>query len=264
LDILLFGDHIINLPDLTVPHPQMHLRSFVLNCLCEIDSEIIHPTLKVSIKRLKERLNNADFVIESDRPQLISIAGLIGVGKTTLTKKLSNKLNCDLLFEPYDTNPFMPKVYGGNEELALDSELYFLTSRSEQLAPNLLKPNQIYISDYILDKSLIYAKIWLDSDQLQLYEKIYLPLIKYLIKPTLVIYLTDSIENCMERIHDRKRPYEQKIQKQFLQKLEDSYKKLFTDWKISPVIKISIPKFNCYDDSDIDKLVNQIKYYIAL
>jgi len=219
LDILLFGGDILSSPDLTVPHPQMHLRSFVLNGLCQLNGELLHPVMKISFNELNARLNGCDFALNPDKPQLVSIAGNIGVGKTTLAKKHADRLGCELLLEPYDENPFMPDVYAGKKELALDSQLYFLTCRAEQLDPNSLEHERICISDYVFDKELIYARRLLDAHQLALYEKIYPPFAAKVAEPVLVVYMRDPVENCLERIHSRNRPYEQRIELQFLKGL---------------------------------------------
>ncbi len=258
LDILLFGSRVIDSPRLTVPHPQMHLRSFVLKGLCQLNGDLLHPVIKESVNELANRLGGCDFVPNPDLPQLVSIAGVIGVGKTTLTKKLSKRLGCKILLEPYDTNPFMPDVYAGKKELALDSQLYFLTSRVEQLNHNTLKKGQIYISDYIFDKELIYSSQTLTPEQLALYGKIYQPSVRKVTLPVLVIYLTDSPQNCLERIHKRNRPYEQKIEQRFLEKLDADYRQLLNHWKICPVIRISTP-----EDINVEHLVNQIRYYVV-
>jgi len=263
LDILLYGSGVIDSPHLTVPHPQMHLRSFVLKGLCQLDANLLHPVMNESVCELANRLNGCDFVPNPDLPQLISIAGIIGVGKTTLADKLSSRLNCQMLPEPYDTNPFMPDVYAGKKELALDSQLYFLTSRIEQLSHNTLKKGQIYITDYIFDKELIYSSQTLTPEQLALYEKIYQPSKHKVTLPVLVIYLTDSLQNCLDRIHRRNRPYEQKIELQFLENLDAGYERLFSDWKICPVIRKQTSELDYSDDANIGHLAEQIKCYIA-
>ena len=263
LDLLLFGADVINHPNLTVPHPQMHLRSFVLKGLCRLNPELVHPVIKESMKELAARLNDVDYVLNPDVPQLVSIAGIIGVGKTTLAEKLSKLLCCTLLLEAYDTNPFMPDVYAGKKELALDSQLYFLTTRTEQLNPNILAPGQTAVSDYIFDKELVYARRLLDARQLALYENTYPSFSGQVVSPVLVIYLRDSAQRCLERIHRRNRPYEQKIELQFLEALDSDYEQLFKDWKICPVIRIPISKFDCTKDSDMSYLAEQIKGYIA-
>ena len=256
LDLLLFGRQTINSPDLTVPHPQMHLRSFVLKGLCQLNARLLHPVIKEPVDELAARLNDTDFVLNPEQPQLVSIAGIIGVGKTTLAKNLSALLGCKCLLEPYDSNPFMPDVYAGRKEMALDSQLFFLTHRVEQLNHNTLTPGQIAISDYIFDKELIYAKRLLNAEQLSLYEKIHRPSGAKVAAPVLVIYLRDSAQKCLERIHKRNRPYEQKIELQFLEALNADYEQLFTDWKTCPVIRTSI-------GADIDHLISQIKGYVA-
>ncbi len=258
LDLLLYGDEIIDGPDLTVPHAQMYLRSFVLRGLCQLDGDLVHPILKESISELAGRLNGCDFALDRDMPQLVSIAGVIGVGKTTLAKKLADRLGCEVLFEPYDTNPFMPDVYAGRKELALDSQLYFLTGRAEQLDRDVLSTGPVHISDYVFDKELIYARRLLDGRQLALYETIYPPLAARVAPPILVIYMRNSPWTCLERIHSRNRPYEQQIELPFLEALHSDYERLFADWKICPVIRISK-----LDDADVDHLVNQIKYYTS-
>ncbi|MDD5327139.1 MAG: 2-amino-4-hydroxy-6-hydroxymethyldihydropteridine diphosphokinase [Phycisphaerae bacterium] len=264
LDILLFGDEIINSPRLTIPHSQMHLRSFVLKGLCQLDAELLHPVIKEPMKELAGRLNNADFVLNPELPQLISVAGVIGVGKTTLAKKLSDILGCKCILEPYDENPFLPDVYAGKKELALDSQLFFLTGRVKQLTRSALAAGQITISDYVFDKELIYAQILLDAEQLALYKGIYPPFSEAVVSPALVIYLTDSVQNCLERIHRRNRPYEQKIEPQFLDALSRGHEKLFADWKKCPVIRLSMLQFDFMRDDNVQSLANQIKSYIAI
>lgn len=262
LDILLFGRKIINNSNLTVPHPQMHLRSFVLKGLCQLNPELSHPVIKESVNELAARLNGSDFVPNPDVPQLVSIAGIIGIGKTTLTGKLSSLLGCKSVFEAYDKNPFLPQVYAGRNELALDSQLFFLTSRATQLNRTTLQPGQLVVSDYVFDKELIYARRLLNAWQLSLYEQIYPTFSVKVDAPVLVIYLTGPPQQCLERIHKRNRPYEQKIELQFLEALDSDYEQLFTEWRACPVIRISMSEFDCRRDGDIEHLANQIRSYV--
>ena len=262
LDLLLFGREVISTPDLTVPHRQMHVRSFVLKGLCQLNGDLLHPVINESMTELAARLNGGDYVLNSDQPQLVSVAGIIGVGKTTLTKKLSSSLGCKILLEPYDTNPFMPDVYAGKKELALDSQLYFLTTRFEQMNRNTLSPGQIAISDYIFGKELIYARRLLNAQQLALYEEICPPFAAKVAAPVLVIYMRDSAQKCLKRIHRRNRPYEQEIELQFLEALDRDYQQLFVDWKTCPVIRKQMSQFDCSQHADIEHLANQVKSYV--
>ena len=258
LDLLLFGQEVIESPDLTVPHPRMHLRSFVLTGLCQLDGDLIHPVLKESARELARRLSGLDFVLDPHLPQLVSVAGNIGVGKTTLAKKLAAELGSQVLFEAYDTNPFLPEVYAGKNELALDSQLYFLTTRIEQLDPSVLAQGQTCISDYVFDKELIYARRLLDARQFALYEDIYHLVAGKVASPVLVMYMDDSPQNCLDRIHRRNRPYEQQIRLPFLEALGNDYERLLGDWKVCPVVRV--PKA---EDADVEHLANQVKYYTA-
>lgn len=263
LDLLLFDERIIDTDELIVPHSQMHLRSFVLKGLCQFNPKLIHPVMKVTARKLAERLNGDDFVLDSNKPQLINIAGNIGVGKTTLAKKLAGWFDCPVLFEPYDTNPFMPDVYAGKKELALDSQLFFLTNRIEQLDSKNMSPGTIYISDYVFEKEQIYARALLSSQQLTLYENIYKPFSAQVISPVLVIYMQDAPQDCLERIHSRNRPYEQQIQLSFLQQLDCDYDQLFADWKLSPVICLPTSKLDYTNDEYFENLIDQINCYVT-
>jgi 2-amino-4-hydroxy-6-hydroxymethyldihydropteridine diphosphokinase len=263
LDLLLFGQEVVNLPHLTIPHPQMHLRSFVLKGLRQLNGSLLHPVIKEPVSKLADRLGGCDFVLNPDVPQLISMAGVIGVGKTTLARKLSKWLGCKIFLEPYDTNPFLPAVYAGKKELALDSQLYFLTNRTKQLNRDTLPAGRITISDYIFEKERVYAKLLLSPQQLDLYKRIYPSFAAKVAPPVLVIYMTDSPRKCLERIHKRNRPYEQKIKLQFLDALDAAHQRLFADWKTCPVIRLSGSNFDCTKPADINHLANQIKCYVA-
>jgi len=263
LDLLLFGSEVVNLPYLTVPHPQMHLRSFVLKGLCQLNSDLLHPMIKVRVRELADRLNGCDFALNPNVPQVVSVAGIIGVGKTTLAESLVDQLDCKLLLEPYNTNPFLPEVYAGKKELALDCQLYFLTSRAEQLNHRTLPRGQVAVSDYIFNQERIYATRLLNVRQLALYEQIYKPFSAQVAPPVLVIYLCDSIQKCLQRIRRRNRPYEQKIKLEFLQTLNSDYEQLFAEWKVCPVIRLSMSKFNGRRNNNIEHLANQVRFYVA-
>ena len=262
LDLLLYDDVILDSPRLCIPHRQLHLRSFVLAGLCELDPDRIHPAMKEPMSRLAERLNGASFFLDPSQAQLISIAGLIGVGKTTLAGNLAGLLDAEAIFEEYDTNPYLPQVYAGRRDKALECELYFLSSSAQQLNRDRLSPGGIYITDYIFDKARIYARCWLNPEQLAEYEKIYSGQSQYLALPALVLYLYDSPQNCLDRIHRRQRPYEQNITLDFLAGLEGQYRQLMDGWKQCPVIRISARQ--CRTDRQLERLAEQIRYYLAV
>ncbi len=113
LDLLVFGDQVIDLPDLRVPHPEMHLRSFVLEGLRQLAPGLVHPVVGETVTELAGRLNGRSFARDAAVPQLVCIAGAIGVGKTTWAQRLAAAMEGQVLCEPYATNPFMPEVYAG-------------------------------------------------------------------------------------------------------------------------------------------------------
>jgi len=263
LDILLYGDQIIQTPDLTIPHSQMHLRSFVLQPLCEFDPDIIHPVIKQPVRELAARLAGNDFIIDSTAAQLISVAGIIGVGKTTLAEALARALNCPLIPEAYDTNPYLADVYAGKKHLALDCQTYFLNSRIEQLNPQKLQPAHPFVTDYIFAKEMIYAQQSLASEQFIVYKQRNSAVADSIARPVLVIYMKDSPQACLDRIHSRNRPYEQRIEIDTLTQLYNEYEKLFSDWPLSPLISIDVGSFNCLDTASIASLANEVNSYIC-
>jgi deoxyguanosine kinase len=310
LDLLLFNNDIIKTKTLTVPHRDLHLRSFVLSDLCKLNENLVHPILKEPVEVLANRLNGRNFLpagakhcaaVPAAAKQLISIAGNIGAGKTTLARGLAEILGrdkppinertpqtqtaglgakysaavpaaakqrrdkshltrCELILEQYDTNPFLAKVYAGDKELALDSQLYFLTSRVEQLSPEKFNGSRQAVTDYVFQKELIYAGLLLTKAQLELYGKIYERLAAGIIEPAILIYLADWPQQCLKRIHNRNRPYEQKIRMSFLERIDAGYKKLVSEWNLSPVI--TLKDFNCLNEKEVEGLASEIKYYL--
>ena len=263
LDILLFGDEVIRTSELVIPHRQMHLRSFVLKGLCELVPQLVHPVLEESVSVLCSRLGGKNFYFDVNRPQLVSIAGVIGAGKTTLAKGLSDILGFKLIKEAYEANPFLKRVYAGERAVALDSQLYFLLSRCEQLKANGLAPNQTAVSDYIMDKEMIYARIWLDEVQLEMYKKINAVMSKTVAEPALAVYLKLSAANCLERIKRRNRPFEQKIDLQFLEKLHIGYEELFAGFNRCPVVMIDAGSFDFRQSQQVEQFGRKINYYIG-
>jgi 2-amino-4-hydroxy-6-hydroxymethyldihydropteridine diphosphokinase len=264
LDLLLFGEQIIQRPNLTVPHPQMHLRSFVLDGLCQLDPSLVHPVLKETVVELAKRLGGADFVLRPEAPQLVSIAGPIAVGKTTLAERLAGIFKGRILHEPYNTNPFLPKVCAGVKELGLACQLYFLIHRSEQLNPQTLPLERISLSDYVFDQELIYAKRCLEADQWEVYKDVYPRYAEKVAMPALVIYLQDSATNCLDRVHMRNRPYEQRITLDFMGALREDYEQLFAGWNRCPLIRLPASEIRPDDGLAAEHLALQIRAYTAI
>ncbi len=262
LDLLLYGGEIISTPALTVPHSQMHLRSFVLKGMSQLNGELMHPVLKRSMNELAARLNGGDFFLSPDRPQLISIAGIIGVGKTTLARGLAEALDCPMIAEAYDTNPYMPQVYAGRKDLALDSQLYFLNSRAEQIGKDKLIPGAAAVTDYIFDKEMIFATMTLSPEQLDSYMPAHDTVAAAVAECVLAVHLHDSPAACMARIDSRNRPYEKKIDLPALEAFAQDYDRLFAGWRKCPVIRLDAGRFNCTDAAQVRVLADEMRHYV--
>ncbi len=262
LDLLLYGDEIIDTETLTVPHAAMHLRSFVLKPMCQAGADVIHPVLKRSIQELAARLNGGDFWLSGDRPQLISVAGVIGVGKTTLARGLAEALDCEMVPEAYDTNPYMVEVYAGRKDLALDSQLYFLHSRVKQLHRGALEPTKAVVTDYVFDKEMIYARRTLDASQFVAYSAEYDAVAAEVVSPVLVVYMHDLAASCLKRIGLRNRPYEKGLDLAALEGFAADYRQLFAAWDKSPVLRLDVGNFNCMNWREVKALAEEVRCYI--
>jgi deoxyadenosine/deoxycytidine kinase len=240
----------------------MHLRSFVLEPLAEIAGDLVHPTLKEPISTLADRLGGGDYVIDAQVPQLISIAGVIGVGKTTLASGLVQSLSGVMKREAYDTNPYIADACAGDSDAALNSQLHFLISRLEQLDKKTMASGEIFIADYVFEKDRVFAERTLSPDQMIFYNERSQRVVKSIASPVLVIYMTDSADAVLERIHARNRPYEQQIQPGSIEELSECYEKLFAGWDKCPVIRVSVSDFDPRKQENVEQLTNEIKHYI--
>ena len=261
LDLLYFNDLVLESEHLTLPHLQMHLRSFVLKPLSEIAPDKLHPILKLTTTQMLKITRGGNYHNQG-RPAIVYIAGNIGAGKTTLSKTLSSRLDTNLILEDYQHNPFLPFVYQGRKDLALNSELYFLDKSREQLSYGVVRQGQRYISDYMPEKSLIFPKYWLNSqEQLIFYEQFERAVVNFW-TPSILIHLTCPAEICLERIKNRARKYENRISPEFLVELGKDYDKMVGKWRKSPVLEFDTAKINLKNEDNISKIADIVEYYL--
>ena len=238
LDIILIEDQIINNNLLTVPHPSMHLREFVLAPLNDIDPNINHPILNKNsnellkscesgdVKKLREILTNPKDQFDISKFKYIAIEGNIGAGKTSLAKKISIDFNSKLILERFADNPFLPKFYEDPDRYAFTLEMSFLAERYQQITDDLSQLNifnDSIVSDYDIFKSLIFSKITLSEDEFALYRKLFFSMYKDILKPDLYIYLNQNIDRLKENIKKRGRDYEQNIDSKYLKSINSGY-----------------------------------------
>ena len=158
-------------------------------------------------------------------PDYIVVEGPIGVGKTTLAKRLAKSFNTELMLELATENPFLPRFYSDPKTVALPTQLFFLFQRAKQIASfrqkDMFRP--IQVSDFLIEKDKLFASVILDSDELNLYQQVYNQLTIDNYAPDLVIYLQAPIETLMRRIMIRGYDYEKAINHDYLKKISDAY-----------------------------------------
>jgi deoxyguanosine kinase len=271
IDIITYGDEVIKTENLEVPHPRMHLRSFVLQPLLDLQLDYIHPILKRNIVELiKECPDSNDFEVISalenpiDTYRLeqfnnIVIEGNIGAGKTTLASKIAEDFNAKLLLEGFADNPFLPKFYEDRARYALPLEMSFLADRYQQLSDDLTQLDlfkKFIVSDYYIFKSLIFSRVTLQEDEYRLYHRIFEIMYKDIPKPDLYVYLYQNTEQLLANIKKRGRSYEQEIPSEYLDKINKGYLEYIKQQKELNVIVIDV--------SDKDFVENQEDYIAIL
>lgn len=194
----------------------------------------------------------------SESPQFrhLVIEGNIGSGKTSLTRMLAESWNARTMLETFEENPFLPKFYEEPERFAFPLELSFLAERfhqkkSELSQIDLFQPS--LISDYLFDKSLIFAKINLPEDEYNLYNSLFQIIHERLPTPDLIVYLQCSPGRALENIAKRGRSYESSIQLEYLKKINDGYLAHFNGYDPKYVLRINT--------TEMDFVSNQEDYF---
>jgi deoxyguanosine kinase len=194
-------------------------------------------------------------------PSYIAIEGPIGIGKTTLAKRLADSFNYETLLEEAETNPFLERFYQDRRSNALPTQLYFLFQRMRKLQD--LRQGDIFqqvrISDFLIEKDPLFARITLDNDEYRLYQTVYDNIIEDLPKPDLVIYLQAPTETLYERVQRRGNIIERPIEQSYLQQLNDAYTQFFYHYDDSPLLIVNTSEINLADgDLDYHNLVKYI------
>ena len=194
-------------------------------------------------------------------PSYIAIEGPIGIGKTTLAKRLADSFNYETLLEEAETNPFLERFYQDRRSNALPTQLYFLFQRMRKLQD--LRQGDIFqqvrISDFLIEKDPLFARITLDNDEYRLYQTVYDNIIEDLPKPDLVIYLQAPTETLYDRVQRRGNINERPIEQSYLQQLNDAYTQFFYHYDDSPLLIVNTSEINLADgDLDYHNLVKYI------
>ena len=205
------------------------------------------------LETLKTNQQNSRFIV---------VEGPIGVGKTSLAKKLAESFSGDLVLESVVENPFLEEFYRSGRKTALPAQLFFLFQRSRQLES--LRQSDMFspvrIADFHVLKDRLFAELNLNQDEMELYDQIYSKLDVEVPVPDLVIYLQASVDALMARISRRGVEYEKKIDRAYLEKVADTYARFFYDYDESPLLIVNASTIDPVRiDADYDALFEQVR-----
>lgn len=186
--------------------------------------------------------------------RFIVVEGPIGVGKTSLARRLCASLSAQGVLEDAGQNPFLERFYRNPRAGALPAQLYFLLQRAQQLTS--LKQADLFapvrVADYLLEKDRLFARVTLDDAEYALYEQLYARLDIQLPKPDLVVYLQAPADVLLERIARRGVAYEQYIDRGYLERLNEAYARFFHEFDTAPLLIVNA--------ASIDPISNQRDY----
>lgn len=205
---------------------------------------------------MSEDLNKASSI-----PRYIAVEGPIGVGKTSLAKRLARSFNYEILLEQSEENPFLERFYHDPRQMALATQLFFLFQRAQQIQDlrqdDMFEP--VRVADFLMEKDRLFARQNLDKDEFSLYEKVYEHLTIDAPQPDLVIYLQAPVEILVERIQKRGIEAEQLIEQQYLEKLIDAYTEFFHYYDDSTLLVVNSSEIDLVNnDKDYEQLLDFI------
>ncbi|MBT8281667.1 MAG: 2-amino-4-hydroxy-6-hydroxymethyldihydropteridine diphosphokinase [Muriicola sp.] len=238
IDLLYYDQVVMENERLTIPHPGIPNRRFVLRPLADIAPQFYHPALAKDTRNLLQACRDKS-ELQKTKIRLyphweekfaalnfVTIEGNIGAGKTTLAQKISEDYKAKLVLERFADNPFLPKFYEDQARYAFPLEMSFMADRYQQFTEDTTQFDlfkKFMVSDYDVYKSLIFAKITLQPDEYRLYRKVFGLMYREVRKPNLYIYLYQTTDRLLENIKKRGRSYEQQIEPDYLEKINKGY-----------------------------------------
>jgi deoxyadenosine/deoxycytidine kinase len=194
-------------------------------------------------------------------PNYIAVEGAIGVGKTTLAKKLAASFNYETLLEEAGENPFLERFYRNRRQAALATQLFFLFQRSQKIQD--MRQSDIFepvrVADFLIEKDPLFARINLDRDELELYQKVYQQLTIDAPRPDLVIYLQAPTDVLLSRIDSRGIQAERAIERDYLERLNEVYSEFFLYYDDAPLLIVNASEIDLANgEADYTHLVDYL------
>ncbi len=189
------------------------------------------------------------------------IEGVIGAGKTSLARMLSERLAAQLVLEEVEENPFLKDFYRERARFAFQTQMHFLFSRYQQQRD--LKQTDLFseklVADYLFQKDRIFASLNLVNREWALYERLVGWLEMDVVKPDIVVYLQANPEVLMERISRRNRPFERDMEKDYIARLSDAYNHYFFHYTDTPLLVVNTNTIDFVNQpDDYEDLVKRI------
>ncbi len=201
--------------------------------------------------------------------KFITIAGNIGVGKSSLVRLLSQRLEWDAFYEPVAHNPYLSDFYADMRTWSFHSQTYFLSNRLSVYGDLIECPNSVILDRSLYEDAEVFARnLYLQGSMTErdyeTYETIYHTVLRFLPTPDLVVYLRASVDTLISRIQKRNRDYEQNISSEYLQRLNDAYETWIHNFSICPVLTVPADNLDFVNHSKhMDLILEKIQEKIA-
>jgi deoxyadenosine/deoxycytidine kinase len=196
-----------------------------------------------------------------EEARYIAVEGPIGVGKTSLARRLADAFGCPLVQELTDANPFLARFYEDPPRWSLATQLAFLLARYRQQRQLAVEPRpRGMVADYLFAKDRLFAELNLQEDELTLYREVFGQLAEPVPVPDLVIYLEARPEVLLRRLRKRNRDFERGITQQYLEDLIEAYRRFFHEYAEAPLLVVNCSGIDFVEQgSDLADLIREIQ-----